>query len=142
MTLYIQTTQKDGMGLKPEDGVSSTDRGEIVRNIIGTIERKHQNLDDEALNADETITLRRIAQRASEMAREHKIDYDVFTALMDLNAAQLSFKLRLDELLVADDFNFSHDVFGIRRHLNRKTLEIEDCFVPRFAVSESTSAST
>jgi hypothetical protein len=41
--------------------------------------------------------------------------------------------LDLDKLLTADDFNFSHDVFGIARHINRRTGEIEDFFVPRCA---------
>ena len=31
-----------------------------------------------------------------------------------------------------DDHNFAHDVFGIRRHMNRKTAKLEDHFVPRF----------
>jgi hypothetical protein len=41
--------------------------------------------------------------------------------------------LDLNRFLDADDFNFIHDVIGIERHLNRRTFELEDCFVPRFA---------
>lgn len=41
--------------------------------------------------------------------------------------------LRLSELLAADEFNFAHDALGIRRHLNRKTGKLENCFLPRFA---------
>jgi hypothetical protein len=42
----------------------------------------------------------------------------------------------LTELLLADDFNFSHDVFGIVRHLDRRTGTLGDCFVPRFSRRE------
>ncbi len=52
---------------------------------------------------------------------------------MDLTAVHLNIcKLRLDELLNADEFNFAHDILGIRRHLNRQTCELERCFIPRF----------
>jgi hypothetical protein len=44
--------------------------------------------------------------------------------------------LRLRELLLADDFNFAHDVFGIRRHLNRDTGRLTGFFVPRFATAQ------
>src|SRR5688500_17681889 len=57
--------------------------------------------------------------------------------------------LRLRELLLADDLNFAHDVFGIRRHLDRDTGHLRGYFVPRFAqpthqtdsVSHETAAS-
>jgi hypothetical protein len=45
--------------------------------------------------------------------------------------------LRLDELAAADDFNFTHDVAGIRRSLDRSTGQLGDCFMPRFAVPVS-----
>lgn len=45
-------------------------------------------------------------------------------------------RLRLAELLAADDANFGHDVFGIRRYLNRDTGKLTHCFVPRFAAPE------
>jgi hypothetical protein len=40
--------------------------------------------------------------------------------------------LRLREMLMADDFNFMHDMVGIRVHLDRTTGKLRDCFVPRF----------
>lgn len=43
--------------------------------------------------------------------------------------------LRLQELVEADDFNFAHDVGGILQHLDFPTGELQDCFVPRFAIS-------
>ena len=56
------------------------------------------------------------------------------TALtMDISATHRLCPLKLQELLDADDFNFNHDLLGIRRHLNRETGELEDFFLPRFA---------
>lgn len=39
----------------------------------------------------------------------------------------------LDALAEADDFNFTHDVYGICGHLDRETGKLGNCFVPRFA---------
>jgi hypothetical protein len=41
--------------------------------------------------------------------------------------------LRLIPLRDADDFDFAHDVFGIRKHLDRETGTLQDHFWPRFA---------
>ena len=54
---------------------------------------------------------------------------------MDITACHANgTPLRLADLLEADAANFSHDVFGILRHINRETGQLEDSFVPRFAV--------
>jgi len=54
------------------------------------------------------------------------------STLMDLAAVHHRTPLNLEALAVASDFELAHDVGGIRRHLNRRTGELEDCFVPRF----------
>jgi hypothetical protein len=36
---------------------------------------------------------------------------------------------------VIDDANFTHDVFGIRKYLNRETGELTMCFVPRYTAA-------
>src|SRR5262249_46816233 len=54
--------------------------------------------------------------------------------LMDITATIMGgCRMRLDDWLAADDFNFAHDICGIQRHLNRRTFQLEDCFLPRFA---------
>jgi hypothetical protein len=54
--------------------------------------------------------------------------------IMDLNATHCNgCRLDLDRLLAAEDFDFTHDVYGIRRHLNRNTGKLEGFFVPRLA---------
>lgn len=52
--------------------------------------------------------------------------------LADFISAHASHPMRLDDLLKADDFNFSHDVIGIREHYDRKREEFLHGFRPRF----------
>ena len=55
---------------------------------------------------------------------------------MDIEAVHCNGNpLRLEGLLEADDFNFSHDMIGIQQHLNRRTGKLMDRFVPRYSVS-------
>ncbi len=59
---------------------------------------------------------------------------DRLSLVMDLTACHANgCKLRLTDLLDADTTNFLHDVCGIRRHIDRETGELMDCFRPRFA---------
>ena len=84
---------------------------------------------------EETQIITKIAQRANAAAKEVGLDYPVMDAHMDISACHANgCPLKLSELAEADDFNFAHDVFGIRRHINRKTGQLEDCFLPRYAV--------
>jgi len=79
---------------------------------------------------DEYNLISRIATRAEELGvmRGKRI-----TLFMDLENAHETFNLRLDDLLNADDFNFSHDITGIQENINRLTKEFENSFVPRYA---------
>lgn len=75
-----------------------------------------------------------IAFRASALARRFAVDYPQRDAIMDVTAVHANGNpLRLAELAAADEQNFGHDVFGIRRHLNRETGKLENCFSPRFS---------
>ena len=58
--------------------------------------------------------------------------FDRLSLSMDLAACHNSSPLDLPALLAASDGNFIHDVFGIMRHLDRKTGTLQDCFLPRF----------
>ncbi len=42
-------------------------------------------------------------------------------------------ELDLERFLKADDFRFSYDVFGIARHVDRKTGKLDQHFMPRCA---------
>ena len=79
-------------------------------------------------------TVKMIVQRAIVMAASAGWTYDRMDATMDIKACHANGNpLLLRELLNADDFNFAHDVFGIRRHLDRSTGQLGDCFLPRFS---------
>lgn len=86
------------------------------------------------VNETESKIIRRIADRAIAMAAEESIDYDLTDAEMDIIATHANgCKLQLSKLLSAEPFDFAHDVFGIRRHLNRTTGQLENHFWPRYA---------
>lgn len=83
---------------------------------------------------EDSVCISLIAERATKLAKAIGVTYTFIDAEMDICACHANgCSLKLDKLLGADDFNFTHDVFGIRRHLNRQTGVLEDCFLPRFA---------
>lgn len=47
--------------------------------------------------------------------------------------------LDLEKLLAAPNFDFSHDVSGIRQHIDRRTGMLTGCFLPRCAKPEETA---
>ena len=75
----------------------------------------------------------KIADRALELLRANRIETDKMSLLMDIDYTDQAIPLDLQKLLDFDDFNFSHDVFGIYRHFNRQTLQMDDFFLPRCA---------
>lgn len=87
---------------------------------------------------EEWIIANRIAKRASRLAADNGIEYTIQDAEMDVLATHLNgCPLKLEELANADDGNFGHDVFGIRRFIDRTTGQLTGCFCPRFAQPES-----
>jgi len=76
---------------------------------------------------------RAIVESIVERAVDEGIYIDPLTADMDISAVHVHCPLRLADLLAADRFNFAHDMRGIQRHINRKTGELENFFLPRFA---------
>lgn len=80
--------------------------------------------------ADEDLILQ-IADRIVKISRVHDIDYEKLDVVMDLSAAHIKCPLKLQQMLESDDGTLSHDAFGIRRHLNRQTGELMNCFLPR-----------
>jgi hypothetical protein len=84
---------------------------------------------------DELDQIQRIVARGQELAKRHGAEYSVMNMSMDITATHANgTPLDLGGLANADDHNFSHDLFGIARHINRETGKLEGCFVPRFAL--------
>ena len=90
------------------------------------------------VSRDDGKVIADIAHRAYGLSIKHKLqDTSLYGWQMDITATHRNgCQLRLRELLAADDFNFTHDVFGIRRYLNRETGELGGHFVPRYAVQQ------
>lgn len=84
---------------------------------------------------EELDIIGKIAQRADrELFGPHGVNQTISDTMMDISACHANgCPLKLAELLAADDFNFAHDVAGIRRHIDRTTGKLMDCFLPRFA---------
>jgi hypothetical protein len=74
-----------------------------------------------------------IAKRAVDLYGANGVELDQLDVEMDITAVHNHGNpLRLKELLEADNFNLSHDVGGIIRHIDRDTGKLKDFFVPRF----------
>jgi hypothetical protein len=75
-----------------------------------------------AVSPEDAELIKQIADRGVIMAKGADIDYDFQTIEMDLTAAHANgCPLDLDRFLNADDANFGHDLFGIRRYIDRNT---------------------
>lgn len=74
----------------------------------------------------------KIAERAES---EGLYTGDRLNLLMDIESADKTFHLRLDDWLNADKFNFAHDLCGIMQNIVRDEFPAKDFgyFVPRFA---------
>jgi hypothetical protein len=78
-----------------------------------------------------------IAKRAVAKAIEYDVDYEMLDAEMDLTACHANgCPLDLPKLLAAPDGDFGHDVYGIRRFIDRSTGKLMECFVPRCAARQ------
>ena len=60
----------------------------------------------------------KVAERAEKLGYEG----ERVSLLMDIESADNHFKMRLEDWLEADDFNFMHDVYGIVGSIDRTTF--------------------
>lgn len=82
------------------------------------------------VTSDEFKIIAAIADRTSKLAAF----YPLMDAEMDVTATHANgCPLDLAKLLAADNFNFAHDVFGIRGHIDRRTGKLDGRFLPRCA---------
>lgn len=79
---------------------------------------------------DDVLTINRIAKRA--LAIDHRLD--LLQLQMDLEGCHVSgCQLDLTRMESGANADLMHDVYGIRRHIDRDTGELCDNFLPRFA---------
>lgn len=84
---------------------------------------------------EETMTIHLIAKRAVKLAQQLEIRLNLFELNMDITACHRNGNpLKLKELLNAKDTDFCHDVFGIRKYIDRTTGKLTQCFSPRYSV--------
>lgn len=87
------------------------------------------------ISTEDCAIIERILDRADKFGAHvfTEENCDKQSSEMDLIACHLNgCPLKLQEFLDADDFNFAHDFFGIRHHMNRQTGTLERFFLPRF----------
>jgi len=83
------------------------------------------------INKADAETISAIVDRAESLAKKHRDGIDRLETTMDLTACHNEVGLDLERLLSVPDFDFANDVFGISRHINRTTGELEGFFSPR-----------
>jgi hypothetical protein len=70
-----------------------------------------------------------IAIRANGLTKVSIKEYD-----MDIAACHISGNpLNLEGLLLADDYNFFHDVWGIHENIDKETGVLKNLFYPRYS---------
>ena len=83
----------------------------------------------------------KIARRAVGVFAQAGLSRTILDCHMDIMATHANGNpLRLADLFAADDVNFSHDVVGIYRHLDRETGKLGDFFSPRYSKRQSEAA--
>jgi len=84
---------------------------------------------------EDRAKIKLIVARAIKMALSDGIAYEQQNCWMDLEACHCNgCPLDLIKLLEAPEADFGHDVYGIRRFINRMTGELKEFFVPRCAL--------
>lgn len=85
------------------------------------------------VSKEDALTIGEIVARA----RAYWPDVDALELNMDITAVHANgCPLKLRKLAGAPKFDFAHDVCGIQRHINRSTAQLENCFLPRYAMPE------
>lgn len=75
---------------------------------------------------------RLIEQIVDRVMKMWSDEFNRLDITMDITAAHLNgCPLKLEKLLKFDEFNFNHDIFGIRNCIDRKTGKLTRNFLPR-----------
>lgn len=89
------------------------------------------------VSKEDAALIRDIVDRWYRMGKGALKSSDKLAMSMDITACHANGNpLRLADLLRADNFNFTHDVCGIARHIDRNTSKLADGFTPRYSRRE------
>lgn len=142
---YANVTQADYDKVKLAESIGSTLNRYIIRQPhlfpYAEVSYAHPHRLNECPNKKDAELIEQIADRAVQIQRELTgnglIPHSREDIVRDLIIAHCNTcKLDLQGLLDADLMNFTHDVFEIRRFLDRTTGKFDACFRPRFAVNQ------
>lgn len=87
-----------------------------------------------SVSREDQRLITRCVARACDLGLIFNEDESRISLNMDLCAAKAQgCNIDFQKLLGFDSFNFSHDISGIRRHMNRRTGKLMNCFLPRAA---------
>lgn len=88
--------------------------------------------------AEDSALIDKIVEKAAKLGKELGVAVDKRKLMMDITACHLNgTPLRLKELLECEDGSFGHDVFGIRRFIDRSNGKMpHHLFNPRFAARQ------
>lgn len=88
------------------------------------------------ITTDEVPLVRKIARRGARMAAHYGYHAEADFLHLAIAACHCNgCPLDLAGLLASDEVDFSHDVFGITTHLDRKTGKLTQGFLPRYAAA-------
>lgn len=77
---------------------------------------------------------KKIKQICNRIQKKIHNPVDIAFLQMDIEATHCNgCPLDFDKLLKFDGFNFYHDIIGIRKHLDRQTGKLQNCFLPKCA---------
>lgn len=83
------------------------------------------------MHLDERIVLiSKIVERAEKL---DLLMSDRFALFMDLICVDAECDLELDEFLRADEFEFTYDIVGIQKNMDRINKKLKNSFLPVFA---------
>lgn len=91
---------------------------------------------------DEQEAVNAILDRAQALFAAQGQPFDRESMEMDLSATHETCALDLERLAVATDFNFLHDIIGIRDNLDRRTGQLQNFWEPRHTAPVPTLSST
>lgn len=96
--------------------------------------KKEKTMINFNVNKKDMFLIIEISKKAKTLFDKTKVSCSLLDINMDITATHTSNPLKLQELLKADSFNFAHDIFGIYKNLNRRTGNLDNCFLPRYSV--------
>ena len=93
-----------------------------------------------SVSREDDALITQIARRCVRRAWAKLERYEFRTVFMDVTACHANgCPLELKKLLDSPVGDFDHDLEGIRRHIDRSTGRLQDCFAPRCSLPEGDS---